>query len=92
MSLISDLLKLIVIFAAFLGLSEYILVSGLPNTKEKEHQVPARFDKVNDLVLEYRSNHTWEGTVYRDRETQIEYLYIWDGSGPAITRLWKKGE
>ena len=34
-------------------------------------------------------------TIIVDRETGIEYLYLWSGmgdGGPAITRLWEKEE
>ena len=96
---IKDVISSILLFAFFFGLCKLFFVFGSSDAgdlnREKEHQVPARFEEVSDLILEYRSNQNWTGTVYRDRETQIEYLYIWDGQangGPAITRLWKKGE
>lgn len=65
--------------------------------EQKEKTVPARFKKVTQIILSYgsTSESDWKGTVYLDKETQIEYLYIWGGAangGPAITRFWKKGE
>ena len=58
-------------------------------------ETPARFEKSGAVVVEYRPINNLTGVIYKDRETGIEYLDIWDGAGnggPAITRLWKKGE
>lgn len=56
---------------------------------------PARFKQVGTVIFDHRVNGQVNGEIYKDRETDIEYMYIWDGAsngGPAITRLWKKGE
>ena len=86
-------------FSLFLGLLLLICGCDDPSDRkrvEKSESVnPARFEKVKRVILEYQQHGDLTGTVYKDRETEIEYLYIWDGAGnggPAITRLWKKGE
>ena len=62
---------------------------------QAEKDDPARFESVGEVLVQHRSAYDLTGTIYRDRETDIEYLYIWDGAnngGPTMTRLWKKGE
>lgn len=67
----------------------------MAKAREADEHNPARFERVGSVVVEYRPNINLIGVIYKDRETDIEYIYIWDGlgnGGPSMTRLWKKGE
>lgn len=81
---------LVICSVMVLGLREFIDEVN-SNQAQLEAEKSYRFEK----LTEFDFNKSALGTVYRDKETGIEYLYIWGGSGnggPAITRLWKKGE
>ena len=98
MSIRQDTIGAIVMFTGVVSVA-YWIGSNIPDPMAKviqaDIETPARFEKAGTVVVDYRPVKNLTGVIYKDRETEIDYLYIWDGAGnggPAITRLWKKDE
>ena len=98
MSVKQDTVGAIVMFTVAMSVACWVGIN-IPDPMVKviqaDIETPARFEKAGTVVVEYRPVNDLTGTIYKDRETGISYLYIWDGAGnggPAITRLWEKGE
>lgn len=63
--------------------------------EELDKANPPRFEKLpGDILLQNgrHPNGNISGSVYRDKETGVEYLYLHSVGGPTMTRLWKKEE
>ena len=68
---------------------------GGPLAEATTAKDPNRFYRVAEATIGGLANGGYEprAVILRDRETGIEYLYIWAGGGNgggAITRLWEE--
>lgn len=82
---------------SFVLLASIFVSSGCGESAVGQQPVSYRFERVRRVSFEKPHGHercecAEYATVYRDRETGIEYLYYNPGlghTGPAITRLWE---
>jgi hypothetical protein len=56
----------------------------------EDRETPSRWELTGEVVLEHRPVRDLTGFIYRDRETDIEYVLL--GNGQGVTRLYRKGE
>lgn len=101
------LIPVLMIAIGVITISTGIMVKSLEPQLQSppitEQDKPARFEAIDTLTIEkFKGNKSdlvkWPGNgdltgiVYRDKETDIEYLYIWTPGGISMTRLWKAEE
>jgi len=58
-----------------------------------ENTMNSRFEEVERIIFCKDRYGDIPATIYRDKETDVKYLYVWFGmanGGPVLTRLWDK--